>query len=50
MFYAWENDTSNWYVGLKAPPRGFHLEMYDENYDDTLVSNENIRNAVEDAV
>ncbi|KAA0060576.1 putative En/Spm-like transposon protein [Cucumis melo var. makuwa] len=31
------------------PPRGFHdLEMYDENYDDTLVSNENISNAVED--
>ncbi|XP_050937141.1 uncharacterized protein LOC127148161 [Cucumis melo] len=49
VFYARENDTSNWYVVLKAPPRGFHdLEMYDENYDDTLVSNENISNAVED--
>ncbi|TYK13531.1 putative TNP1-like transposon protein [Cucumis melo var. makuwa] len=49
VFYARENDTLNWYVILKAPPRGFHdLEMYDENYDDTLVSNENISNAVED--
>ncbi|KAA0060272.1 uncharacterized protein E6C27_scaffold22G00390 [Cucumis melo var. makuwa] len=49
VFYTRENDTSNWYVVLKAPPRGFHdLEMYDENYDDTLVSNENISNAVED--
>ncbi|TYJ98659.1 uncharacterized protein E5676_scaffold507G00490 [Cucumis melo var. makuwa] len=47
VFYARENDTSNWYVVLKAPPRGFHdLKMYDENYDDTLVSNENISNAV----
>ncbi|KAA0066535.1 uncharacterized protein E6C27_scaffold25G00950 [Cucumis melo var. makuwa] len=49
VFYARENDNSNWYVVLKAPPRGFHdLKMYDENYDDTLVSNENISNAVED--
>ncbi|KAA0058414.1 putative TNP1-like transposon protein [Cucumis melo var. makuwa] len=33
----------------QTPPKGFHdLEMYDENYDDTLVSNENISNAVED--
>ncbi|TYJ98366.1 uncharacterized protein E5676_scaffold232G001000 [Cucumis melo var. makuwa] len=49
VFYARENDTSNWYIILKAPPRGFHdLEMYVENYDDTLVSNENISNAVED--
>lgn len=31
MFYSRDNDTSSWYVVLKAPPRGFHeLEMYDE--------------------
>ncbi|KAA0057661.1 uncharacterized protein E5676_scaffold10544G00010 [Cucumis melo var. makuwa] len=50
VFYARGNDNSNWYVVLKAPSRGFHdLEIYDDNYDDTSVSNENIRNAVEDA-
>ena len=32
MFYSRENDTSNWYAVLKAPPRGFHdLEKFDEH-------------------
>ncbi|KAK3205598.1 hypothetical protein Dsin_019644 [Dipteronia sinensis] len=32
VFYSRENDTSNWYVVLKAPPRGFHdLEKFDEH-------------------
>ncbi|KAK9286695.1 hypothetical protein L1049_015098 [Liquidambar formosana] len=31
VFYSRDNDTSSWYVVLKAPPRGFYeLEMYDE--------------------
>uniref|UniRef100_A0A2N9I3B2 DUF8039 domain-containing protein n=1 Tax=Fagus sylvatica TaxID=28930 RepID=A0A2N9I3B2_FAGSY len=31
-FSAWESDTSNWYVVLKAPPRSFdELEMFDES-------------------
>lgn len=31
MSYSRENDTSNWYVALKKPPRGFHdLEMFNE--------------------
>lgn len=31
VFYSRESETSNWYVVLKAPPRGFpHLESYDE--------------------
>ncbi|KAA0058324.1 uncharacterized protein E6C27_scaffold409G00010 [Cucumis melo var. makuwa] len=34
VFYSRENETSNWYVVLKAPPRRFHdLEIYDEEYD-----------------
>lgn len=49
MFYVREHDTSNWYVLLKAPPRGFHdIEMYDENYVDTVVSNEQFPSAIED--
>ncbi|CAA2967341.1 Hypothetical predicted protein [Olea europaea subsp. europaea] len=41
VFYLRENDSSNWYVVLKAPPRGFHdLEMYDENEE------VNVRNSV----
>lgn len=32
VFYSRESTTSNWYVVLKAPPRGFHeLETYDES-------------------
>ncbi|KAL5777866.1 hypothetical protein ACOSP7_010792 [Xanthoceras sorbifolium] len=32
VFYSRETDTSNWYVVLKAPPRGFHdLEKFDEH-------------------
>ena len=32
VFYSRENDTSNWYVVLKAPPRGFHdLEKFEEH-------------------
>ena len=32
VFYSRESGTSNWYVVLKAPPRGFHeLETYDES-------------------
>lgn len=32
MFYYRESETSNWYVVLKAPTRGFHdLESYDED-------------------
>ncbi|KAL2511574.1 Uncharacterized protein Adt_17174 [Abeliophyllum distichum] len=31
LFYSRENETSNWYVALQAPPRGFHtLNMEDE--------------------
>lgn len=36
VFYSREHDSSNWYVMLKAPPRGFHeLEKYDEREDAT---------------
>ena len=32
VFYSRENDTSNWYIVLKAPLRGFHdLEKFDEH-------------------
>ncbi|KAL5846312.1 hypothetical protein ACOSQ3_009836 [Xanthoceras sorbifolium] len=32
VFYSRENDTSNWYVVLKSPPRGFHyLDKFDEH-------------------
>ena len=32
VFDSRENDNSNWYVVLKAPPRGFHdLEKFDEH-------------------
>ncbi|KAL5832876.1 hypothetical protein ACOSQ3_016550 [Xanthoceras sorbifolium] len=32
VFYSRETDTSNWYVVLKVPPRGFHdLEKFDEH-------------------
>ncbi|KAK3219664.1 hypothetical protein Dsin_013634 [Dipteronia sinensis] len=32
VFYSRENDTPNWYVVLKAPPRGFHdLEKFNEH-------------------
>ena len=32
VFYSRENDNSNWYVVLRAPPRGFHdLEKFDEH-------------------
>ncbi|KAL2532015.1 Uncharacterized protein Adt_05366 [Abeliophyllum distichum] len=31
LFYSRENETSNWYVALQAPPRGFHaLNMEEE--------------------
>ena len=31
VFYSRENDTSNWYVVLQAPPKNFdELDMYDE--------------------
>ncbi|XP_058185780.1 uncharacterized protein LOC131303006 [Rhododendron vialii] len=34
VFYSRETDSSNWYVVLKAPPRGFYdLEMYEETVD-----------------
>lgn len=34
VFYSRESDSSNWYVVLKAPPRGFHeLNMFDEDVD-----------------
>lgn len=36
VFYSRESDTSNWYVVLKATPRGYHnLNMYDENVNST---------------
>ncbi|XP_059671162.1 uncharacterized protein LOC132316707 [Cornus florida] len=32
VFYSREDETSNWYVILKAPPRGFNdLESFEEN-------------------
>lgn len=32
VFYSRDNDESNWYVLLKAPPRGIHdMEIYDED-------------------
>lgn len=31
MFYSRDSEKSNWYVVLKAPPRGFYeLESYEE--------------------
>ena len=31
VFYSREYNTSNWYVALKAPPRGFHdMDIFDE--------------------
>ncbi|XP_026409856.1 uncharacterized protein LOC113304952 [Papaver somniferum] len=34
VFYSRESDTSNWFVMLKPPPRGFHeLEEYNEQED-----------------
>lgn len=31
VFYSRESETSNWYVVIKPPPKGFHeLELYDE--------------------
>ncbi|KAK9936381.1 hypothetical protein M0R45_013227 [Rubus argutus] len=42
VFYSREDDSSNWYVVLKAPPRGFHeLETYDGNIDATSMPPEN---------
>ena len=40
MFYSRESETSNWYVALKAPPKGFHdLESYDEaTYEPSITS------------
>ncbi|XP_042415124.1 uncharacterized protein LOC122004280 [Zingiber officinale] len=32
VFYSWENDESNWYVLLKAPPRGIHnMDLLEED-------------------
>lgn len=32
VLYSRENESSSWYVVLKAPPRGFHeLDEFDEN-------------------
>ncbi|XP_062025478.1 uncharacterized protein LOC133741770 [Rosa rugosa] len=32
VFYSRDNETSSWYVVLKAPPRGFHdLDIFDES-------------------
>lgn len=37
VFYSRENDSSSWYVVLRAPPRGFHeLDNYAENCITTL--------------
>ncbi|KAJ0078198.1 hypothetical protein Patl1_36994 [Pistacia atlantica] len=34
MFYSREIDSPNWYIVLKAPPRGYYeLEMYNEDED-----------------
>ena len=34
VFYSRESDSSNWYVVLKAPPRGFYdTEMYNKDAD-----------------
>ncbi|XP_026384903.1 uncharacterized protein LOC113280500 [Papaver somniferum] len=34
VFYSRESNTSNWYVMVKPPPRGFHeLEEYNEKHD-----------------
>jgi hypothetical protein len=42
VFYSREDDSSNWYVVLKAPPRGFHeLETDDGNRDVTSMPPEN---------
>ena len=32
--FSKENDSSNWYVVFKAPPRGFHELETDESIDD----------------
>ncbi|KAL5825999.1 hypothetical protein ACOSQ3_017835 [Xanthoceras sorbifolium] len=40
VFYCRENETSNWYVVGKAPPRGYHeLQTYDENYMPSIPRN-----------
>ncbi|XP_026420318.1 uncharacterized protein LOC113316323 [Papaver somniferum] len=34
VFYSRESNTSNWYMMVKPPPRGFHeLEEYNEKHD-----------------
>ena len=49
VFYVRENDTSNWYVLLKGPHRGFHdFDMYDHEYSGTMVINEQILSTLED--
>jgi hypothetical protein len=61
VFYSRENDNSNWYVVMKAPPRGFHeLETDDhvtevsfvredcEETDNDIDSMENISYVRED--
>ncbi|PON80465.1 hypothetical protein PanWU01x14_000210, partial [Parasponia andersonii] len=47
VFYSREHDSSNWYVVLKAPPRGFHeLEKYDEHEYMSNISQENARTEI----
>ena len=46
VFYSREHDSSNWYVVLRAPPRGFYeLEKYDEiDYMSTIFQQVEERN------
>ena len=49
MFYVRKNDASNCYVLLKVPQIGFHnFDMYDRQYVDTMVVNEQILSTLED--
>lgn len=39
IFYARENENSNWYIVLKAPPRGhYESEIYDDQHDENPIA------------
>lgn len=41
VFYSRENESSNWYVVMRAPPRGFHeLDAFDENVYTSFIPND----------
>ncbi|KAL9457402.1 hypothetical protein AB3S75_006449 [Citrus x aurantiifolia] len=49
VFYSRDSNSSNWYVLLKAPPRGYYeLEMYDEKEDTNCVLENMLDKNIED--